>query len=285
MKPIQSKSNKCAFFSKGRFPKECRSVLEAIYTSYTKEELIHPDPVEFPRRYENLADREVTALIASSLAYGRVQQILKSVTKVLVPLGDSPAAFLRAANKEQLTSLYGSFKHRFTTGEELVTFLNGIGKLLRCYERLEFCLEEALLEGKDPLRGIINFAEKLKSAAGHGSLLASPVQGSACKRFFLFLKWMTRKDEVDPGGWQVLSPADLFVPVDTHMHRIALSLGLTRRKQADFKTVLEITDAFRTIAPDDPVRYDFALTRFGIRAELDISELVELCQGSPLKEE
>ena len=52
------------------------------------------------------------------------------------------------------------------------------------------------------------------------------------------------------------------------MHRIGLSLGLTRRKNADMRTALEITRAFRSIAPEDPVRYDFALTRFGIRSDL-----------------
>ena len=36
------------------------------------------------------------------------------------------------------------------------------------------------------------------------------------------------------------------------------------------KPALEITAAFRRFAPDDPVRYDFALTRLGIRPDADL---------------
>jgi uncharacterized protein (TIGR02757 family) len=90
---------------------------------------------------------------------------------------------------------------------------------------------------------------------------------------------MVRRDEVDPGGWTVFSPKDLIVPTDTHMHGIALRLGLTARKQADLKTALEITRAFARLRPDDPARYDFALTRFGIRGALSVSELMESYRG------
>jgi hypothetical protein len=39
------------------------------------------------------------------------------------------------------------------------------------------------------------------------------------------------------------------------------------------KTAVEITESFRKINPDDPVKYDFSLTRFGIRDELDPDDL------------
>ena len=100
------------------------------------------------------------------------------------------------------------------------------------------------------------------------SLLPSPVAGSACKRLNLFLRWMVRRDEVDPGGWDHVPPSKLIVPLDIHMHRISLQLGLTGRKQANLKAACEITNAFRAIEPDDPVRYDFSLTRLGIRDDL-----------------
>jgi len=96
-------------------------------------------------------------------------------------------------------------------------------------------------------------------------LLPRPERGSACKRLNLWLRWMVRRDAVDPGGWTGVSPAQLIVPLDVHMHRICRALGLTQRNAADLRTAVEITDAFRRFAPDDPVRYDFALTRLGIR--------------------
>jgi hypothetical protein len=58
------------------------------------------------------------------------------------------------------------------------------------------------------------------------------------------------------------------------MHRVALGLGLTRRNSADLKTALEITQAFSVICPEDPVRYDFCLTRLGIREDGDMGEFL-----------
>jgi uncharacterized protein (TIGR02757 family) len=81
---------------------------------------------------------------------------------------------------------------------------------------------------------------------------------------------MARRDEVDPGGWVDVPASKLIVPIDTHMHRVSLLLGLTRRKQADMRTAIEITEGFRAITPEDPVKYDFALTRFGIREDLHL---------------
>jgi uncharacterized protein (TIGR02757 family) len=81
---------------------------------------------------------------------------------------------------------------------------------------------------------------------------------------------MVRRDEVDPGRWENVPASKLIVPVDTHMHRICLSLGLTKRKQSDIGTALDITNAFREMVPEDPVRYDFVLTRLAIQGEADL---------------
>jgi uncharacterized protein (TIGR02757 family) len=78
---------------------------------------------------------------------------------------------------------------------------------------------------------------------------------------------MVRKDEVDPGGWDFIPASKLLIPLDVHMHRTARSFKFTTRKQANLATVLEVTEAFRAICPEDPVKYDFALTRVGMRKE------------------
>jgi uncharacterized protein (TIGR02757 family) len=94
-------------------------------------------------------------------------------------------------------------------------------------------------------------------------LVSDPGKKSACKRLFLYLRWMIRRDAVDPGVWNQDS-SRLIVPVDTHMLKFGRILGLTERNQPDLKTALEITEGFRRISPEDPVRYDFSLTRLGI---------------------
>ena len=72
-------------------------------------------------------------------------------------------------------------------------------------------------------------------------------------------------DEVDPGGWEWISPSVLIVPLDVHMFRAAGVLGFTSKTTASCAAALEITESFREINPADPVKYDFALTRMGIQ--------------------
>ncbi len=79
---------------------------------------------------------------------------------------------------------------------------------------------------------------------------------------------------MDPGGWEELGAHRLIVPLDTHMHAISLGLGLTKSRQADLKTAMEVTRAFARVNPRDPVKYDFALTRWGIREELTVGGLL-----------
>jgi uncharacterized protein (TIGR02757 family) len=100
-------------------------------------------------------------------------------------------------------------------------------------------------------------------------LLPEPSRGSACKRLHLYLRWMVRRDAVDPGPWTGVRASDLMVPLDTHMHRICSLLSLTSRRQPDGRAAAEVTAHFRNICPLDPVRYDFSLTRLGMLGRLD----------------
>jgi hypothetical protein len=46
--------------------------------------------------------------------------------------------------------------------------------------------------------------------------------------------------------------------LDTHSGNTARKLGLLVRKQNDAKSVKELDYIFRTLYPNDPVKYDFA---------------------------
>jgi uncharacterized protein (TIGR02757 family) len=249
-----------------------RRILDEIHAAYHRIEYIHPDPLEFLHGYARARDREVVGLVASSLAYGRVGQILRSVSQVLGPLGPSPAEFLEHASGETLREAFAGFRHRFTDGGELADLLQATGRIIREYGSVQECfLRGYRSEDTDITDALIAFARELKSrmSAQENSLLPCPERGSACKRLHLYLRWMVRRDAVDPGCWEGVSKSLLIVPLDVHMHRICTGLGLTSRSQADLRTAREITASFRKIAPDDPVRYDFALTRVGIRMDID----------------
>jgi len=246
-----------------------RGLLENLYERFNDPKLIHPDPLEFVVRYPEDRDQEIVALIAACLAYGRVQAILKFVARVLAPMGDSPARFILSHTEKDFKSdeLYGRFVYRFTRGDELSRLLSALRKILLSYGSLKECfLSYDRAEEPTFFFALSGFALSLRKAAGGpvDSLVPNPLKGSAMKRLNLFLRWMVRRDAVDPGTWQGLSPARLVVPLDTHLHAFGLHFGLTRRKNADRKTAMEITQAFRQLAPKDPIRYDFALAHMGI---------------------
>jgi uncharacterized protein (TIGR02757 family) len=123
----------------------------------------------------------------------------------------------------------------------------------------------------------------IPAGAGVRFFFPSPSGGSACKRLCLFLRWMVRgPDGVDLGVWRNLSPSSLVVPVDTHMNRIARFLGITRRRDASWKTAQELTGALRRLDPEDPVKYDFAITRLGILGLCRAGEADFRCQACGL---
>jgi len=254
--------------------------LDDLYRQYNRRCYVRPDPLQFLYDFPPIRDRELVALVASSLAYGRVAQILKSVSCVLRVLGPSPHAFLMDASQKDLRNDLAGFRHRFTGGAEVADMLWAARCAVRSFGSLEACFMEGMDAGADTiLPALTAFAGRLRRFGGRrGFLLARPEKGSACKRWHLFLRWMVRRDEVDPGGWSGIPPSMLLVPLDTHMHRIGMGLGGTTRKQADLRTALEITRMFRCIAPDDPVRYDFSLTRLGIREDMDLDGFLCACR-------
>jgi len=238
--------------------------LEGLYRRYNRREYVSPDPLQFLYEYDDPADREVVGLVASSLAYGRVAQILRSVRDVLDRMGE-PHRFVVDSTPARMRRAFEGFKHRFTTCDEIAAMLSGARRAIRRHGSLGRCFASHLSRGDESvLPALGGFTSEIGAGT---SLVSEPPKGSACKRLNMYLRWMVRRDEVDPGGWRGVSSAKLIVPLDTHMHRISKELGLTKRRAADCRTACEITAAFRLFAPEDPVRYDFCLTRLGIHPE------------------
>ncbi len=254
--------------------------LDTLYRTWNRKEYIHPDPLEFLHRYEQMEDREIAGMIAASLAYGRVKQILRSVSVILRVMGPSPAEYVRTVTSRSLKSDLSGFRHRFAGETHMLSFITGLKRIVAEHGTLYACFLSGLREEDSTvLEALSHFAGCMNGGIGNaGHLVPSPAKGSACKRLNLYLRWMVREDAVDPGGWNSVPPEKLIIPLDVHMHRVGLGLGFTLRKQADMKTAIEVTAGFRNIAPEDPVRYDFALTRLGIRSGENLETYLENCR-------
>lgn len=245
---------------------------ELLYKKLNQRDFVHPDPLEFLYGYKDIRDREIVGLVSSGLAYGRVEGILKSVSAILNKMGTKPSVYLEENSFETIKLSFNGFIHRFANAEKMAAFLIGIKGVIQEFGTLEQCFNAGLDKSEQTVfSGLSFFAEQILKhcPACPGHLVPVPGRMSACKRFNLYFRWMVRHDEVDPGGWESCSPAKLIIPLDIHMHRICLQLGFTTRRSADMKTAMEITGAFGKISPQDPVRYDFSLTRLGIRNDLN----------------
>jgi hypothetical protein len=98
---------------------------------------VHHDPVGLVRPYADPRDREVAALLAAGLAYGRVVQIHRSVSAALERLGPAPAQVVERSSAGELKRLFAGFTHRFQTGREVARLLAGTGEVLRRWGSLE----------------------------------------------------------------------------------------------------------------------------------------------------
>jgi len=253
---------------------QLKNVLEKLYKRYNRRELISPDPLQFLYRYSNPADIEITAFLASALAYGRVQQIEKSLNNLLARMGDSPHEYVINFDRNKRRAIK-DFKHRFTTGDDISDLLtlfkiiiNKHGSMeqyfVRGYNAGDSNIIPALTKFCDSLLDIYAAGHKGQTSRGLKYLLVNPAGGSTCKRLNLFLRWMVRNDDVDAGIWKTIDKAKLIVPVDVHMGRLCKILGLYNRNTVSLRAALEITESFAEIEPSDPVKYDFALSRIGI---------------------
>ena len=272
-----------------------KNVLEELYSRYNHRNLIKPDPLQFVYQYAGQADMEIAGLLSAVLAYGRVEQIGKSLTGLFNLIGKSPFVFVKNFGKTQRKQLQ-NFKYRFTTGDDISDLLALLKKILVENDSIEkFFLRGYSKTDKNIIPALSKFCDSLSDmyAAEHNGrtnsglkyLLASPSLGSVCKRLNLFLRWMVRDDDVDTGLWRSIDKSKLIVPVDVHMSRLCRILGFYDRKTVSLATALKITDSFTEIEPADPVKYDFALSRIGIvedctgnfRPECESCELLEFC--------
>lgn len=250
--------------------------LDRLYDEFNRLDA-PDDPVEIPRRYPDLADREIAAFCASALAFGRVAGILASIDSLLSAMGPSPARFVREFDVRRDAGRLDGLVHRWIRGEDLIALV----MTLQCFLREHGSLERAMAAGLAPDAIDVGAAiEAFSSRAvsvdvsaaypegsrrpGVAYFFSRPGAGSACKRLNLFLRWMVRCDRVDPGGWTLVRPAQLVVPLDTHVIRVGQCLRLTRHRTPGWRMASEITASLRAFDPDDPVKYDFALCHLGM---------------------
>jgi len=175
---------------------------------------------------------------------------------------------LAARTDHDLDDAFADLRYRVTPGRTIAGLLAAVRRVQAAHGDLE----SAFVAHDDPaattvLSGLAGLVDELQSASPVplDHLLPDPRRGSACKRPCLMLRWLVRRDEIDPGGWSRVDPARLVMPVDTHVQQAARRRRWTRRRTVGLATALDVTALLAVLAPEDPLRWDFAITRPGIR--------------------
>lgn len=273
-----------------------RPELDRLLSVHDRRASIARDPVEFVHAFADPLDQEVVGLFASSVAYGRVDLFKPRVRALLPSLGRSPAAFLRDASASDVLQATRDFTYRMTGPAEAAALLYAAGRLQREWGSIgaavEACFEAAGGHTREALDRFVEtlwqfdltpFVAQKTPTRRLAHLVASPGGASACKRLNLYVRWMVRPaDGVDLGLWRV-QPSVLVIPLDTHVHRISGLLGLTRRPDLSWRTAEEVTAGLRRLDPDDPVKYDFAISHLGISGACPSRQDAEKCASCPLK--
>ncbi|MBI38549.1 MAG: TIGR02757 family protein [Leptospiraceae bacterium] len=276
-----------------------KETLEALYAQYRSAQYLDSDPLALVHNHiaDEERDIEVIALLCALFAYGRVSAIQSFLQDLLESLSDHPSDFLARTTPASLDRV-GLPYYRFQSARDVRSILLRIGALIR---------ESNIAHrsgGQSPLplerhfgnpststilriahfqRSFLQGVPKSHRTPGLLHWIGQADGRGARKRLCMFLRWMVRKEHPDLGLYSSFSPDKLIVPLDVHIGRIGRNLNLTSRKTQDWEMAAQISGGLSRLCPEDPLRYDFALTRPGILGQCRGTWHAKICPNCELR--
>ena len=226
-----------------RVKNDTNILIRSLAEEYNNLNYFQKDPIIFPRCFAelmgkgeaSLQDVEISGILSAHLAWGRRELIIRDCRRLFDEMDWKPFEYILSGNyRSDHKSL-----HRTIKWSEMAKIFSNLKSFYTNNESMETL-------PTDQIREKI-FGQK-------------PDKMAANKKIHMFLRWMVRCDGVvDLGIWKSRRASELIIPLDVHVHRNALEMGITSRKSADIRTAMEITEYLKDIFPDDPCKGDFAL--------------------------
>jgi uncharacterized protein (TIGR02757 family) len=250
-----------------------KQFLDRKVKEYNRPAFIAADPISVPHSFSKKQDIEIAGFFASIFAWGNRTTIIQKCNTLMKLMDNSPHDFL-VNHKEKDRRRFEGFSHRTFNSTDLLYFIS----FLQYHYKKSGSLEDAFVpsvkdksKSPEPVETALNYFSSyffsLKDVpARTRKHIASPAKNSGCKRLNMYLRWMVRKDKngVDFGLWKKISPADLIIPIDLHVARVAKKFNLLDRPKPDWQSAINLTRHLRSFDPEDPVKYDFALFALGV---------------------
>lgn len=258
---------------------------------YETADFINADPVQIPHRYDSRVNVEISAFVTAWIAWGNRKQIIKKADFIDREIfKGEPYHYIvgntvERGNRPEWEQYKGStdcLYRTFTFGD----FHDLCARLYDVYTSAENM--EAAIKKAHKTNGETALAT-LQSLFGSVNGIPDFETQSACKRlcvcFCVGCAERVPRLTLDCGTYA--TPRNLIIPLDTHVHKQAIRLGLTKRRTPDLRTAIEITDRFAEVFPDDPAKGDFSLFGYGVNkgtaavvptpvADLSISDVLKM---------
>ena len=247
--------------------KDIKDLLDTEAQRINHPSFIDKDPVQFPRRFEKIQDIEIVSFLASMIAWGNRKMICNDIEKMLNLMDYSPYDYMMDKGYDDLDPKLNI--HRTFFGAHLKHFLKGMRKIYKDHGSLDaFAQYNKIGEEEFPawkLVELINGILGQENGESCSRCLPLNLSQTALKRVNMALRWLVRDDGiVDMGLWKSIPKSKLFIPLDVHVGNVSRELGLLTRKANDRKSVEELTGVLKTLRPEDPAIYDFALFGIGV---------------------
>lgn len=244
------------------------NLLESEAARIDNPDFIKDDPVQFPRMFTDLRDIEIAALLSATIAWGNRKMICRNCSKMLRLMDFQPHKYVMDQGYEDLPE--GNI-HRTFFNANFRHYLRGLHSIYSRHDSLQdFARANDVRSSEAPAWTLAALLNKVLAEANDGCAdsrcLPQNLKTTALKRLNMALRWLVRNDGiVDMGVWDIISPAQLFIPLDVHVQDVARQLGLLTRRSNDRKAVEKLTATLREGRPDDPVYYDYALFGIGMK--------------------
>ncbi len=249
---------------------DLKELLESEARRINNPDFIDKDPVQFPRLFEDVRDIEIAALLSSTIAWGNRKMICNNCNKMLGLMDMQPYRYVMDQGYEDLPDERNI--HRTFFNRNLRHYLRGLHAIYAKHPTLQDFAKHHHIEASEaPAWELARLINKELKSANNGKAdsrcLPQNLDTTALKRLNMALRWLVRDDGiVDMGVWDVITPAQLYIPLDVHVGDTSRNLGILTRRTDDRRAVNELTSNLRKFNPDDPVIYDYAL--FGIGMNL-----------------
>lgn len=246
---------------------DLKELLDAEAHRINSLDFVVEDPVQFPRRFSDKRDIEITALLISTIAWGKRSMICRNADRILALMDGQPYKYVMDEGYEDLPDCN---IHRTFFAKNMRHYLRGLHSIYSRHGSLEDFAVKSLAGKDEHLSWHLAEAINRELAAANGGVsdcrcMPLGLDKSALKRFNMALRWLVRDDGiVDLGVWKAIKPSQLYVPLDVHVGNISRQLGLLTRKANDRAAVEELTGRLRKFNAEDPTLYDFALFGIGV---------------------